>query len=493
MRFLYVSAAQKSSGKTALSIGLCAALAKRGFSVQPFKKGPDYIDPMWLSAAAGRTCWNLDFHTQSSAAILATVSLQTVNADVALIEGNKGLHDGVDLEGIDSSAALARLVDATVVLVINASGITRGIAPLLMGYQVFDTKVQLGGIILNKVSGCRHESKLRAAVERYVGIPVLGAVHVSQDLNIAERHLGLMPSNEHSEARAVIDRISDSVERQVDLERVLAAATRHEKKIEEYMNIKIPPMRYSPRVRIAIACDAAFGFYYPDDLAALDSAGADVVPFDTLRDSCFPSHVDGLFIGGGFPELHMAALEANTNLRFAIRKALESGLPTYAECGGLMYLSRRITWQGDTCAMVGFIAADTVMHDRPHGRGYMHIVENAAMPWPGRHPDVVHAAHEFHHSSLENLESGVQFAYDVVRGEGITGRQDGIVTHNTLATYAHRRSVGALPWGGRFVAFIEACRASRSRAHPKKRQEGDGDSLQGSTQRLCPAGAMEKA
>ncbi len=479
MRCLYVSAAQKSSGKTALSIGLCAAFAKRGLSVQPFKKGPDYIDPMWLSAAAGRTCWNLDFHTQSHAAILATVSRHTVNADVALIEGNKGLHDGVDLEGLDSSAALARLVGAAVVLVINASGMTRGIAPLLMGYQVFNTKVHkvhIGGIILNKVSGCRHESKLRAAVERYVGIPVLGAVHVSQDLNIAERHLGLMPSNEHSEARAVIDRIRDAVERQVDIESVLAAATLEEKQLKRNNDKIIPPIVYSPRVRIALACDAAFGFYYPDDLSALAAAGAEVVAFDTLRDSCFPSNVDGLFIGGGFPEMHMAALEANKNLRVAIRQALESGLPTYAECGGLMYLSRQITWQGDTCAMVGVIAADTIMHDRPHGRGYMHIVETAAMPWPGRNSVVVHAAHEFHHSSLENLEGGVQFAYDVVRGEGITGRHDGIVTQNTLATYAHRRSVGARPWGGRFVAFVEACRASRRVRIPHRRHETHSDS-----------------
>ena len=470
MRCLYVSAAQKSSGKTVISLGLCAALAKRGLSIQPFKKGPDYIDPMWLSAAAGRTCWNLDFHTQSHAAIMATVTLQTVDADVALIEGNKGLHDGVDLEGRDSSAALAKLVGAAVVLVIDASGMTRGIAPLLRGYQVFDSQVQPRGIILNKVSGCRHESKLRAAIEHYVGIPVLGAVHVSQDMNITERHLGLMPSNEHSTAREVINRIRDIVEQQVNIEGVLAAAT---VRISQSQRLSTPtrpfPVVSSPRVRIAIACDAAFGFYYPDDMAALVSAGAEVVPFDTLRDSCFPSNVDGLFIGGGFPEMHMKALEANTTLRFAIRQALEEGLPTYAECGGLMYLSRRITWQGYTCAMVGAIAADTVMHDRPHGRGYMHIVETAAMPWPGRQSLIVYPAHEFHYSRLENLEADVQFAYDVLRGEGITGRHDGIVTRNTLATYAHRRSVGALPWGWRFVAFVKACRASSRAQSPNRR------------------------
>ena len=467
MRCLYVSAAQKSSGKTALSIGLCAALAQRGLSIQPFKKGPDYIDPMWLSAAAGRTCWNLDFHTQSHAAILATVTLQTVDADVALIEGNKGLYDGVDVEGMDSSAALAQLIGTSVVLVIDASGMTRGIAPLLRGYQVFDPNVQIGGVILNKVSGCRHESKLRAAVERYVGLPVLGAVHVSPEMNIAERHLGLMPSNEHRESRAVIDRIRDAVERQVDLENVLAVAKVHDSPLGVLKKTEVIP---SPRVRIAIACDAAFGFYYPDDLYALESAGAEVVPFDTLRDSCFPSNVDGLFIGGGFPEMHMATLEANTTLRVAIRQALEAGLPTYAECGGLMYLSRRITWKGYTCAMVGAIPADTVMDDRPHGRGYMHIVETSAMPWPFRQSEVVHAAHEFHHSILVNMEEGVQFAYDVVRGHGITGRHDGIVTRHTLATYAHRRSVGALPWAWRFVAFVEACRA-RIRGFSQTRQE----------------------
>ncbi|VBB69122.1 Cobyrinic acid A,C-diamide synthase [invertebrate metagenome] len=458
MRRLYVSAAHKSSGKTALTIGLCAALAKRGLVVQPFKKGPDYIDPMWLSAAAGRTCWNLDFHTQSHAAILATVAMQTADADIALIEGNKGLHDGVALEGADSSAALAKLVGAAVVLVIDTSGMTRGIAPLLTGYRLFDPSVQYGGVILNKVAGPRHERKLVAAIERYVGLSVLGAVYSSQDLNIAERHLGLVPSHEHNEAQTVITRIRAAVERQVDLEGILTAATAESLPITAYEKYK-PPVIVCPRVRIAVACDAAFRFYYPDDLAALTAAGADVVSFNTLQDSGLPSNIDGLFIGGGFPEIHMVALEANTTLRIAIRTALEAGLPTYAECGGLMYLSRCITWQGRTCDMVGAIAADTVMHERPHGRGYMHLVETAAMPWPDRQPACVHAAHEFHHSSLENLEAGIQFAYHVVRGEGIIGHYDGIVTRNILATYAHRRSVGELPWGWRFVAFVESCRA----------------------------------
>ncbi|KAF0117588.1 MAG: cobyrinic acid a c-diamide synthase [Rhodospirillaceae bacterium] len=463
MRRLCVSAAHKSSGKTTLTIGLCAALAGRGVVVQPFKKGPDYIDPMWLSAAAGRTCWNLDFHTQSNAAIRSLLATHAADADVAVIEGNKGLHDGMDLEGSDSSAALAKLVDAAVVLVVDTSGVTRGIAPLLAGYRAFDPTVRCAGVILNKVAGPRHESKLRAAIERYVGVPVLGAVRRSADLTIVERHLGLIPSNETLEARAVIDRIRAAVEREVDLDRVLAAAATDPVSVVPPSPLRSSRVVSAAPVRIAVARDAAFGFYYPDDLAALTAAGAEVVSFDTLRDTALPPDVDGLFIGGGFPETHMVALEANASLRVALRMALAAGLPAYAECGGLMYLSRRITWQGRSCAMVGALPADTVMHERPHGRGYMRLRETAAMPWPGGHPALAHAAHEFHYSSLENLADTVRFAYDVVRGEGITGRHDGIVMGRTLATYAHLRSVGDWPWAERFVAFIDSCRRPHHR------------------------------
>jgi cobyrinic acid a,c-diamide synthase len=217
-------------------------------------------------------------------------------------------------------------------------------------------------------------------------------------------------------------------------------------------------------VRIGIARDRAFGFYYPDDLAALEAAGARLVPIDTLHDTCLPA-LDGLFIGGGFPEACLAELEANAALRFALREAIENGLPTYAECGGLMYLSRSITWQGRTARMVGAIPGDTVMHARPVGRGYVQLQETAAMPWGGVGDDGgTVSGHEFHHSSLENLDPGVAFAYRVDRGHGIDGRHDGVLVHQVLASYAHLRTGAGSQWAPRFVAHVRSRRAAKGAA-----------------------------
>jgi cobyrinic acid a,c-diamide synthase len=211
-------------------------------------------------------------------------------------------------------------------------------------------------------------------------------------------------------------------------------------------------------LRIGIARDRAFGFYYPDDLAALEAAGAELVPIDTLHDSRLPA-IDGLFIGGGFPETCMAELEANAALRAEMRAAIEGGLPTYAECGGLMYLARSITWQGRTAHMVGAIPGDAVMHERPVGRGYVHLRETAAMPWGGAGGDL--KGHEFHHSGLENLDPAVAFAYRVTRGHGIDGAHDGVCVHNLVASYAHLRSAAGASWAPRFVAFVRQQRGRR--------------------------------
>jgi len=198
MGHILISAAHKSSGKTMVSTGLARALSARGLAVQPFKKGPDYIDPKWLSDAAGRACFNLDYHTQSDDEIKALFASKADDADFSLIEGNKGLYDGVDVEGSNSNAALAKLLGAPVILVVDASGITRGVAPLLMGYRLFDKDVDIQGVILNKVLGPRHEDKLIQAIERYTDIEVLGAVRRNAHLGVDERHIGLVPSNEYA-------------------------------------------------------------------------------------------------------------------------------------------------------------------------------------------------------------------------------------------------------------------------------------------------------
>lgn len=457
MNRLLISAAHKSSGKTTLSIGLCRALRERGRHVQPFKKGPDYIDPMWLGLAAGRPCYNLDFYTQAREEILASLARHAGEADLALIEGNKGLYDGLDLEGSNSNAALARLTRTPVVLVINVQGMTRGIAPLVLGYQAFEPEVRIAGIILNQIRGARHEAKLRAVLEHYTEVPVVGAVYHDPAMTIHERHLGLVPSNESGDARAFVEHIGERVAAQVDLEAILAIAAQAPPLPASDVTWPQPAVRRD--VRIAIARDPAFGFYYPDDLEALEAAGAELVPFSPLADSRLPD-CDGLFLGGGFPETHMERLSANRAMREAVREAIEAGLPAYAECGGLMYLSRRLRWEGREADMVGILPVPVVMHDRPVGRGYVQLEETAAHPWPGQPGQRIFPAHEFHYSALEPLPEGTRFAYRVHRGMGVDGNHDGIVYRNLLAAYAHLRDTSHNHWAPRFVNFVRAQRAA---------------------------------
>lgn len=470
-RFL-ISAAHKSSGKTTISLGLAAALKTRGLTVQPFKKGPDYIDPLWLGRAAGRGCRNLDFFLSPHEEIRAQFA-HGHDADVCLVEGNKGLYDGLALDGANSNAALARLLGLPVILVIDARGMTRGIAPLILGYQAFERDIRIAGVILNRLGGSRHEAKLRAVIEHYTDIPVVGAVHEDPQLALVERHLGLMPANEAAGADAAIAAIAANVARQVDIDRLLAITA---------TNVPLPPppapaVSAEPPVRVAIARDAAFGFYYTDDLEAFAAAGAELVPFDTLRDASLPP-CDALFIGGGFPESFIDELSANASLRADIRARIAAGLPAYAECGGLMYLSRSLTWRDRSKPMVGAIDGDIVMHDKPVGRGYVILNERAGHPWRDgenagslRRPAsaefsaAIHA-HEFHYSEIRGLPADTRYAYAVQRGHGIDGRHDGIVVRNLLASYTHLRATAACDWPARFVRFIRACRSSIPESAP---------------------------
>jgi len=448
MSRLFISAAHKSSGKTTVCIGLCAALAARGESVQPFKKGPDYIDPLWLGLAAGRPCYNLDPYLSGAQELRAEFAQRMQGATLGLVEGNKGLYDGLALDGSNSNAALAAMLGTPVVLVIDARGMTRGIAPLILGFQAFDPGIRIAGVILNQLGGARHEAKLRAVIAHYTGVPVLGAVQYDEHLTIVERHLGLVPSNEAQGARARVGEIAARIAAQVDLDSLLAVA-RSAPPLAATA-VPAPARAGGTRLRLGIARDAAFGFYYPGDLEALRAAGAELVPFDALRDKRLP-RVDALFIGGGFPETHMEALAANAALRAEVRNAIAAGMPAYAECGGLMYLARAIEWNGRRAEMAGVLPADIVMHARPVGRGYVHLRETGRGPWPARAALI--RAHEFHYSSVENLAPGLAFAYDVERGHGIDGRHDGIVYKNLLASYAHLRDVAEHHWAARFVEF----------------------------------------
>jgi cobyrinic acid a,c-diamide synthase len=464
---LLFSAPHKSSGKTTVSVGVCAALAAAGVRVQPYKKGPDYIDPMWLARAAGRPCYNLDPYLMDDAALVRCFRQGLDGAQLALVEGNMGLHDGMALDGSNSNAALARRLGLPVVLVVDARGMTRGIAPLVLGFQAFEPTIRIAGVILNRVGGSRHEGKLRAALEEYTDVPVLGAVAEDPRLALEERHLGLVACPELKDADARVQRIGRILAAQVDLPALRAAAASAAPGLEPAPRL----VHTASDVRIGIARDRAFSFYYPDDLAALEAAGARLVPFDTLRDTRLPE-VDGLLIGGGFPETCLAELEANGAMRASVRSAIEGGMPAYAECGGLMYLARSIHWQGRSARMAGVIPGDAVMQPRPVGRGYVRLRETAALPWPGGGAGQPLAGHEFHHSRLEGLPPGLSYAWEVQRGHGIDGQHDGLRLHNLVAAYTHLRSGAGADWAPRFVAFVRACRARRlAVAHPPALEE----------------------
>ena len=451
---VFISAAHKSSGKTTLTIGLCAALHARSHAVQGFKKGPDYIDPLWIGMASERPCYNLDFHMMQREEIEQQFARGAASARISLIEGNKGLYDGLDLDGSNSNAALAKLLQAPVVLVVDARGMTRGVAPLILGYQAFDPDIHIAGVILNNLGGSRHESKLRAVIEHYTDVEVIGAVQHDPSLQIAERHLGLVPANEQQAALDRIRHVGERISEQVDLDRLLAIADEAPDRPEWVVPAAVDTQE---TVRIGIAHDQAFGFYYSEDIDTLKASHVELVEIDTLQLAQLPQ-LDGLIIGGGFPEVFMDQLHDNESLRKSIRNAIEAGLPTYAECGGLMYLSRSLNWQGKTLEMVGVVPGDTRMHERPVGRGYALLQPTGDDRWQEteRIP-----AHEFHYSSLENLPTDSIYAYQVKRGHGIDGQHDGYQLHNLLAGYVHRRGTGVQGWITPFLNQVRAQKTAR--------------------------------
>ncbi len=495
---LFISAAHKSSGKTTITIGLLTALKARGLKIQPFKKGPDYIDPLWHGSAAGAPCYTLDFNTMSGDEILQLVSRKIIHSDISIIEGNKGLYDGLDLDGSNSNAAIAKLVAAPVILVLDARGMTRGIAPLILGYQSFDPEIHIAGVILNQLGGSRHESKLRSVIEHYTDVAVLGAVHKDKRLEIVERHLGLMPSNEDGEAHKKISAIGASISSQVDLDKIIdisqasfpehltaiaknaaknaakSAAKSAAKNAAESSTLSVNnPQIINQPLRLAYINDSAFGFYYPGDLEALQQAGAELVEVNSLIDQQLPENIDGLFIGGGFPEERLEELHANQSFRDSVYTAIENGLPVYAECGGLMYLCRSIIGRQQQVDMVGIIPADAKMEETPQGRGLIRFSETASMPWPkasaaieietNTQNNAIISAHEFHYSHLINISRPLNYAYKIHRGSGIDGHYDGIVYKNLLACYAHLQDSKQNHWATRFIQFIHQVNRLKSK------------------------------
>ncbi len=445
---LTISAPHRSSGKSTVAIGLSAALSARGLKVQPFKKGPDFIDPMWHEAATGRTSYNLDFYIMGAGKILESFQRRAKGADISIIEGNMGLYDGMDMEGTDSTAGLARLLKSPVLLVIDCYGMTRGIAPLVNGFRSFEPDTEIAGIILNKVKGSRHEKKLREAVERFCGVPVLGALPHREEMGIRMRHLGLVPLREDEGLLPVISEMRSIIAENLDLDRITEIASSAAPLPEISLKETVVP---EPVVRIGVAMDRAFTFYYPENLEALRAAGAELIPFSPLSDETLPE-VDALYIGGGFPEVHMEALEKNASMRKAVKDATAAGMPVYAECGGLMYLCSGIVWEGLMCRMAEVFPYTIKMSKRPVGHGYVLLRPTGEGSWPVFAQEI--RAHEFHHSSAERIGMDAGFAFQVLRGRGVDGTRDGMVYKNILAAYTHIHSLGTPGWAPAFVDLI---------------------------------------
>lgn len=454
---LAIGAPQGRSGKTTVTLGLCAALAERGYVVQPFKKGPDYIDPSWLTEAAGQACRTLDpFFLPTESGLRQAFLKGASGADLSLVEGNHGLYDSMDDEGGSSTAAVARALSAPVILVVNAARMSRSVAALVRGYQLFEPETHIAAVILNNVAQSRHEAKLRRAIEQHCRLPVVGALPRDEGLTIPDRHLGLIPRAEGEVLAPVVEACRRAAELYLDLDAVLDLA-RTAPSVVDWPEVGVAgtaaPAANGPRVPIGVIRDRVFSFYYPENLEALVEAGAELVFIDALNDARLPP-VAALYIGGGFPEIFMQELAANRSLRLNIRAAVEGGMPVYAECGGLMYLARRIVWGKSSAEMVGALPFDIEMTGQPQGHGY--VLAETIADNPFLEIGAVLRGHEFHNSRLVGLKSDHATAYRLSRGRGVGEGRDGLLWKNILAGYMHLHAAGSPGWAKGLVARARA-------------------------------------
>lgn len=446
-----IAALRGGSGKTIFSVGIIAALRSLGKSIAPFKKGPDYIDAGWLALAAGRPCYNLDTFLIDRDTILGSYHAHTQTIDLAVIEGNRGLYDCINTDGKTSTAELAKLLGLPVILCIDATKTTRTMAAVVGGINAFDPDVNIGGVVLNRVAGKRHQSILTRSIEEYTGIPVLGAVPKLKEQRFPERHMGLVPTPEHGWAQPAIEAIRSVAENHLDLERIQRlAATATPVDTGNALKTDAAEVRSnSDRPTIGILRDAAFQFYYPENLEALEAAGARLVYASPLTDQQLPP-VDALYIGGGFPETHARELENNATFRKDLKALADNGLPIYAECGGLMYLGERLVLDHGEFEMAGVLPVVFGFSKRPQGHGYTIVrVEKENPFYP---PGSTLLGHEFHYSSVNAWKGREEnLAFSMQRGTGFLNGRDGVCINNVLATYTHIHALGTPSWSESLV------------------------------------------
>jgi cobyrinic acid a,c-diamide synthase len=441
-----IGALKGGSGKTILSLGLIAAWREKGHRIAPFKKGPDFIDAGWLTLAAARPCYNLDPFMMTNEQIVQSFVSHSSDADLSLIEGNRGVFDGLDLEGRYSTAELAKLLKTPVILIVDVTMATRTVAAVIKGCQAFDPDLNVAGIILNRVAGSRQEALITNAIEKYCGTIVVGSVPKLQDTIFPERHMGLVPYQEREHAEKAISWTRETVGKHLQIDAIWRIASE-----ADDIGIKFQSQTPGTTVKagndspqIGFIRDKAFWFYYPENLEQLERMGARLVEINAISQNVLPQ-LDALYIGGGFPEIQALALADNHTFRNALREEIEKGLPVYAECGGFMYLGKTLVVDGRTYPMVGAIPVEFVLEKRPQGHGYTVLEVNESNPY---YPvGEILKGHEFHYAKpVLTRDENMNFVFKVCRGQGVDGERDGICIKNILATFTHIHAAGNPRW-----------------------------------------------
>ncbi|MDP3181657.1 MAG: cobyrinate a,c-diamide synthase [Desulfobaccales bacterium] len=431
VRGLVIAGTQSGVGKTTVTLGLLAALRRRGLTVQPFKVGPDFIDPGHHTQVAGRVCRNLDGWMLPREANLAIFRRHASQAEVAVVEGVMGLFDGYDgLSETGSTAQMAKWLGLPVLLVVDARAMARSAAALVQGFYDFDPNLTLAGVVFNRIGGATHLEYLQQALAQLEKVRCFGGLPRDGELAIPERHLGLTTAEDHTLGPEYLEHLANLMEAHLDLEALLAALP------PLTVSEETPQGAGSPTVRLGVARDQAFCFYYPDNLELLSHYGAELVPFSPLQDRHLPENLQGIYLGGGYPELFARQLMENQTLKAAIKEQAEAGMPIYAECGGLMYLSREIEdLQGTPHPMVGLLPFTVRMLPRLRSLGYREITlaaDGLLGPAGSRA-----RGHEFHYSEIVNEAGAIQKLYRVTPRQGGEPTVEGYCYKNILASYVH--------------------------------------------------------
>jgi len=451
------------SGKTFLTLGLISVWREKGFKISPFKKGPDFIDAGWLAFAATRPCYNLDPFLMNEEQIIEAFLSHSTHADLSLIEGNRGLYDSLDLDGLYSTAELAKLLKTPVLIVLDVTMATRTMAAVIKGCQAFDPDLDIAAVILNRVAGSRQETLISDAIEKYCGTPVVGSIPKLKRNPFPERHMGLVPFQETRKSEKAIAWAKRVVEENLDLDTIWGLA--HDvgplERGNHYQEERTSSIANADSPRIGFIRDSSFWFYYPENLDQLKSLGADLVEVNSITERELPD-LDALYIGGGFPETQAKALADNKRFRDSLKKKIEVGLPAYAECGGLLYLGESLIVDGKTYPMVGALPLRSVLGKKPQGHGY--TILEATRKNPYYQVGEVLRGHEFHYSkAVITREEGVNFVFKVTRGYGVDGRRDGLCKKNLLATYTHIHAAGNTGWAKSFFGAALAYRQDEDR------------------------------